>query len=503
MKKVIAILFSLIMALGIVYGLPLILKQNKNIEASITNQTSLVSQEIISYDNENHTYNKIYADGQLIGVVTDVDYLNELIREKYKDYEDEFPNTELGYSDDVIIVKEESFINFENVDDKIMNYLVDNELLGIKTTAVEFSTADGVYEVIYVNDIEDFYAARDEFLLNFISEDTLMKLRNKETIDSPTELGSVDKSLSLLETISYSDAIVSPNEIFTDVNDIYTFLCYGRNTQREYYTVKEGDTLQGVGYYFGDMWPKQLVMLNQDILKSEDQVITPGMQLNVTYYTSPITINVTKEVLQQQFITPEVPEYVEDESIEAGKVKVIVEEEVGIKNVLYEEIWTNGVVQTGKQISETTIKQPRRGKIAVGTKLVNLIGTGNYVWPIDNPYITTDFGGYAGHTGTDFINKYAGYSPVYAVDSGKVDETGYKSDMGYYVIINHQNGIRTFYMHLNVPSYVHEGENVTRGQVVGQEGNTGRSEGVHLHLTFEVNEQRVDACRYLPCSLIR
>lgn len=503
MKKVVVILISLALSIGIVIGLPMIMKQKTQIQANISNETSLVKQEILSYSDNETSYNKLYANGKLVGVINDMDYLNSLIKDKYKDFEQDFPNTELGLSNDVYIVKEKSFAKFENVDDNIMNYLVDSNLLGIKTTAVEFSTKNGIYEIIYVKSIDDFYSARDEFLLNFVSEETLNKLRNKEKIDSPSELGTVEMSLDLLENITYKDAIVSPNEILTSTDDIYTFLCYGRNTDREYYTVKEGDTLQGVGYYFGDMRPKQIVMLNKDKLTNENQIITPGMQLNVTYYTSPITINVTKQVLSQQFITPEVPEYVEDDSIEAGQVQIIVEEEAGIKNVLFEETWTNGVLQEGEQLSETVIKQPRRGKIAVGTKLINLIGTGNYRWPVDNPEITTDFGGYYGHTGTDFVNKYEYYCVVYAADSGVVAETGYKSDMGYYLIINHGNGIRTFYMHLNVPAYVEEGQNVARGQIIGQEGNTGRSEGVHLHFTFEVDGERVNACRYLPCEMIR
>ncbi|MBR6233177.1 MAG: M23 family metallopeptidase [Erysipelotrichaceae bacterium] len=57
-------------------------------------------------------------------------------------------------------------------------------------------------------------------------------------------------------------------------------------------------------------------------------------------------------------------------------------------------------------------------------------------------------------------------------------------------------------MHLNTSAYVDEGQNVTRGQVIGQMGNTGYSEGVHLHLTFEVNGVRTNACNYLQCSLI-
>ena len=504
MKKIIAILISLILAIGIVEILPMYLKKETQIEANITNETSLVKQEILSYSDEAKQSYKIYAKGNLIGVISDLDYLNSLIKNKYKEYEESFPNTELGFSNDVLIADELTYINYENIDDQIMDYLVDNSLLGVKTTEVEFSTTDGVYEIIYVKNIDDFYEARDQFLLNFINEETLEKLRNNIKIESPTGLGTVDKNLSLMETISYKEAIVSPDDIFTSVSDIYDFLCYGRNTNREYYTVQEGDTLQYVGYRFGGMLDKQIAMINKDIISSANQVITPGMQLNVTYYTSPITVSVTKEVLSQESITPDVPEYVEDDSIEAGKTEILIQEEVGIKNVLYEETWVNGVLKDGKQIGdEVVIKNPTRGKIAVGTKIVHYIGTGNYVWPVDNPYITTDFGGYLGHTGTDFINKYEKDCPVYAIDSGVVDETGYMWDMGNYCIIDHQNGVRTFYMHLNVPPYVSEGENVSRGQLIGQEGNTGYSFGSHLHLTFEVDGTRVNACRYLPCDLIR
>ena len=502
MKKVIAIIISLGLAIGIVLGLPNLINEINQLQANVINETSLVKQEILSYNKQENIYNKLYADGKLVGVINDLDYLNELIKEKYKDYENDFPNASLGLGESVAIVQERSYCSFENIDDKIMAYLVDNDYLGVKTTAVEFSTADGIYEIIYVRDVQDFYDAREQFLLNFVSQDTLMKLTAGEQVAAPTELGTVEVGLKMLETIQFKDAIVSPNDIFMNVSDIYQFLCYGRNTEREYYTVKEGDTLQGVGYYFGDMTPKQIAMLNPDILSSENQIVVPGMELNVTYYTSPITVQVVKENLSQQFVTPETPEYIEDESLEEGKTRVIIQEEQGIKNVLYKETWVNGVLQSGELQSENTIKQPKRGQIAVGTMVVNMIGTGNYVWPCDNPAITCHYGCYLNHTGTDFINKYEKYGAIHAVDSGVVASIGYASDMGNYCIIDHQNGIRTFYMHMYSSPYVDVGDNVSRDEIIGQIGNTGRSDGAHVHLTFEVDGERVDACNYLPCSML-
>lgn len=503
-KRILAILFVFVLSCLIVFGLPLVIKDNTFIETNNNNEVSLVEQEIISYSTNEQTIQKLYSGGKLIGVVTDMNYLNTLIANKYEDYENDFPDSYLGLSDDVYIIKEKTFANYDSADDQIFEYLANNDLLGIQTNAIEFSTDDGVYEIIYVKNIDDFYDARDQFLLNFVSEETLTKLRNNERIDSPSEIGTVEMNLSVLENMTLKEAIAPPNKIFSTFSEIYSFLCYGRNTDREYYTVKEGDTLQGVGYYFGDMSPRQLMMLNTDVLKSENQVLTPGMKLNVTYFTSPISVVVTKQRLSQTYVVPDEPEYIEDDTLDDGVINVVEEEEIGIENVTFEETWINGVRTNGKQLpNKKLIKPSKQGKIIVGAKSSRYIGTGNLIWPIANPEITTDYGGYYGHTGTDFVNRYEKYCDIYAVDNGVVDETGYKYDMGYYLILNHQNGLRTYYMHLNVPSYVEEGDYVNRGDVIGQEGNTGRSEGVHLHFTFELDGERVNACNYMPCSLIR
>ena len=502
MKKVIAVIFCLLLSGAIVFGWPLLFSGNNVISTNYENTQSIINQKVLAYDEVEHHYNKIYRSGKLIGVINDYSYIEEKIQDQYINYEEDFPNSELGLGEDIYVVPETSFAVFENIDDKIMDYLITNTLLGVKTTAIEFSTSEGVYDVIYVRDIEDFYKARDNFLLNFISEDSLNKLRNGEVIESPENYGSVDTGIYIQETITNKDAVVSPNKIFKNVSEIYTYLCYGRSEDRTYYTVKEGDTLQGVGYYFGDMSPKQLVMLNPDILTSEKQIITPGIKLNVSYYNSPITVVVTKEDLSMQLIYPDNPTYIQDDTIQDLKVEVRVAEKTGTKNVLYEEKWINGVLQGGTLKSETVIEEAIQGVMAIGTRGQHLAGTTNFMWPIDNPTISCHFGCYLGHTGTDFVNKYNHYGNVYAVDSGIVYNAGYQSDMGNFIMIDHQNGLKTWYMHLNVPAFYSAGDYVERGTTIGQIGNTGKSEGAHLHLQVLDDDQRVNACYYLPCALL-
>jgi len=502
LRKILLIIISLLLSGVIVFGYPLLINNDKQIDAKHTNETSLISQEVLSYSENENTYYKIYDTGKLIGIINDYDYIKQQIKNEYREFENDFPNSELGLGEDVYVVSETSFLNFENIDDQIMDYLIDNNLLGVRVTAVEFSTQEGVYDIIYVKDIQDFYDAREQFLLNFVSKETLNKLSNNIKIDDPSDFGSVEKSVSIEETTTNKEVIVSPENVFKNVQEVYEYLCYGRNEEREYYTTVEGDTLQAVGYHNNDMTTKQIVMLNPNVLSSENQIITPGMELNVTYYTSPITVDVIKENLSQQLIYPEAPTYIQDDTLEPGEVNVMVQEEIGMKNVLYEEVWKNGVLQSGELKSETITKQPVQGVIAVGTKGTYLSGTNNFIWPVDNPLITCYWGCYTNHTGTDFVNRYNRYGNVYAADSGVVYSVGYAYDMGYYCMIDHQNGLKTYYMHLNTPAYPDIGDHVTRGEIIGQIGNTGRSDGAHLHFTIVDNDERVDACYYLPCALI-
>ena len=502
MKRFIGLLFLLILSGAIVIGWPQFFNGTNAIEADHNNTISLIQQKVLSYSEEENNYYKVYDKGRLIGILQDYDYLEDCIKNEYKNYEADFPDSELGIGEDVYIVPETSFTKFEDIDDKIVDYLINNNLLGVKTNMIEFSTNEGVYSIIYVKDMNDFYEARDRFLLNFIDENSLIKLRNNEKIDSPSDFGSVDVGIQIQETITNKEAIVSRDKIMMNINEIYEYLCYGDNEERVYYTTKEGDTLQGVGYYNNDMTTKQLVMLNPNILSSEKQIITPGMVLNVTYFTSPLTVVVTKEDLSQQLIYPDTPVYIQDDTMKAGETKISIQEESGLKNVLYEEVWINGVLQSGTLKSETVTKQAKQGEIIIGTRGTRYSGTSNLIWPLDNPRVSCAFGCYLNHTGTDFVNKYNHYGNVYAADSGVVYDKGYHHDMGNYVMIDHGNGLKTWYCHLNVPAYVSQGDEVERGQIIGQIGNTGNSEGPHLHFVVIEDGERVNACYYLPCALL-
>ena len=69
---------------------------------------------------------------------------------------------------------------------------------------------------------------------------------------------------------------------------------------------------------------------------------------------------------------------------------------------------------------------------------------------------------------------------VKSMAEGKVTRAGVASGYGKVVEIDHGNGFKTKYAHLNA-IYVKQGQTIEQGQTVGEVGSTGRSTGPHLH----------------------
>jgi len=102
------------------------------------------------------------------------------------------------------------------------------------------------------------------------------------------------------------------------------------------------------------------------------------------------------------------------------------------------------------------------------------------------------------HKGVDLIGKGHATDYVIAFADGTVTIAKFSSSAGYYVQINHGNGVYTRYMHMKANSLtVKVGQKVSKGQVLGYMGSTGQSTGAHLHFDVCVNGAYVDPKPYL------
>ena len=102
------------------------------------------------------------------------------------------------------------------------------------------------------------------------------------------------------------------------------------------------------------------------------------------------------------------------------------------------------------------------------------------------------------HNGTDFAVGTG--TKIYSIGDGVVQRAGYHPAAGNYIVIKHGRKYTTRYLHLS-KIYVHKGEHLKMGKLIGKTGNTGRSTGPHLHYEFHIYGKPVDAMKVnLPLS---
>lgn len=109
--------------------------------------------------------------------------------------------------------------------------------------------------------------------------------------------------------------------------------------------------------------------------------------------------------------------------------------------------------------------------------------SGSFGWPVGKRYISQYFYNY--HLGIDIPGNSG--DPIYAADGGRVARSGWwPGGFGNAVKIDHGNGLSTMYAHMSSIE-VSVGQEISKGQLIGRVGNTGRSFGSHLHLAVQQN----------------
>ena len=97
------------------------------------------------------------------------------------------------------------------------------------------------------------------------------------------------------------------------------------------------------------------------------------------------------------------------------------------------------------------------------------------------------------HVGVDIAAPQ--YAAIVAAGAGKVARVGFEPGYGYLVVINHGDGVESWYAHC-AEILVGVGERVHRGQPIGLVGSTGLSTGPHVHYEVRVNGRPVDPARF-------
>lgn len=209
----------------------------------------------------------------------------------------------------------------------------------------------------------------------------------------------------------------------------------------------------------------------------------------------------------------------ENSSMLKGTTKISQKGSAGQRVTTELVTYINGKETYSTVVSTKQTKAPVNQIIQVGTKSVYYSGgssvssygnsSSGFIWPARGAYsLSSRYGyrsasisGWSFHGGVDIV-KPGGHStgtPVIAAASGTVviAYAGY-SGYGNTVVIDHGNGIRTRYAHMQSGSIaVRVGQRVYQGQQIGRIGSTGNVTGPHLHFEVLRNGSKVNPLAYI------
>ncbi len=152
----------------------------------------------------------------------------------------------------------------------------------------------------------------------------------------------------------------------------------------------------------------------------------------------------------------------------------------------------------------------RANAILAGLDQMNLYRLAAFKAPFDMPLKdpfrwTSGFGmrqdpkgwGTRMHAGADMAGSYG--TPVYATADGVVTQAGWANGYGRLIKIQHAFGIETRYGHLS-QIRVEVGQKISRGDRIGDMGNSGRSTGTHLHYEVRIGGNAVNPMTFIKAA---
>lgn len=270
------------------------------------------------------------------------------------------------------------------------------------------------------------------------------------------------------------------------------------------YMVQAGDTADSIARK-NDMTVAELMKINPQLTDSNKLQI--GDRLVIERGENFLQVAMIKTVRYTESIDYNTQTvYRDDKPVTYSKVTTKGQE--GCQDVVAEVSYVDGVEIGTKVVSTTVTKQPITKVVEKGTKKVyssggtvieqgDGIATGNMVWPV--PVCHNVYQKF--HRGHLAIDISSGPIPVFnkpciAADGGTVVYAGWYYGYGNYIKIDHGNGLYTTYSHLHSLGVV-KGQQVSRGQEIGRVGNTGWSEGAHLHFEVIKNGVKVNPLNYV------
>jgi len=343
--------------------------------------------------------------------------------------------------------------------------------------------------IIFVTDPDIFEEAVRLMQTVFAGTDQINQL-NSGNAATITGVGRRLEDIYVEEDITIKKTNISVREqIFTDPEILSSYLLYGE--EREVRTVRASAADNIPAFAFRNGISVEEFFLSNPSFTSVNNMFYNGQEVVIAQIDPKVSIVVETFEVEDVIVPFEKIERF-DANMTAGSRFVEQVGSSGVERVSQNIRTVNGQITVVEPVGVETITEVVNEITILGTRRVPTVGrVDSWGWPTASGYRVTSwygwrlmFGRREFHTGIDIAVGHG--TPIFATNNGIVVERGWQGGGGGNVVtIDHNNGYWTHYAHLSsfAPG-VTVGTTVTRGQVIGFMGCTGRCTGTHLH--FEI-----------------
>jgi len=293
-----------------------------------------------------------------------------------------------------------------------------------------------------------------------------------------------------LDSVAISGMTTMPDSVNVQKPDDVVAYLLGGVTEHRTYTAVEGDSIGNICDMLG-VKEDELRETYSDYdfsLIREDDVFESTLTNSYVHYET-VGLEIAPEPIDFETIEENTFElYLGQRSTEEEGVP-------GERMVTSAVTRVNGRVVDTMEVDSVTIVEPKPEIVLIGMRMIEIEdayvgpsdgfgggGNGPLGRPLNSWILTRSI--QPGHNGADMVAPRG--SPIFAAANGRIAFSGVYSSYGNLVIIDHGNGLQTYYAHCDTLN-VAVGQNVMRGQQIATVGTTGRSTAYHLHFEVRVN----------------
>lgn len=356
---------------------------------------------------------------------------------------------------------------------------------------------------IYVN---------DEFLCAVDSKDTFLRVRDRVfgEFNSNFEFSEADYKTDFADEVTTVTGVYPDNDKLWTSQELYKYMT--SNAVSEIKHIVEKDETAADIFLKYSISESELLENNADI---DINSLTEGTQLIIRKAERNMSIKVIKTYIKVENVPFQtVSQY--DNNLYVGTTMTVVPGSNGQDVVSYTDTFIDGEqVDSSKEILRYNASNPVNQLIKIGTLGVPVDNNGmtvsprltkdqggTFLWPApDNCFWLSQAYKSNRHYGIDIVSSDRGSCKgrrIVAVADGVVVTAINSPSWGYYIRVDHGNGVVTGYAHAIAGSFrVKVGDYVRAGQQIASIGTTGRSTGYHLHFEVYLDGVRVNPLPYV------